>query len=217
MILFDLHTHVLFDVDHGVQNIENSIKQLQEYKKQGFDFVAVTPHIYHPEVICKIHNIRENFERLKKEAEQIGIGIYLGSELYLEAQTEIKSIPICGKYALVEFSPYTKPVDLEGKLNQLILQNLQPIIAHVERYYWLKPNSSEIELLNHLDCLLSVNVSGIDNHLADPYLKTGLIQLIVSDNHGDIKLPGKLKKSLEKYNKITEKMQSIAANIRGLQ
>lgn len=216
-MLFDLHTHILFDVDHGVQNIEDSIKQLQEYKKQGFDFIVLTPHIYHPEVICKVQNIRENFERLKQEADKIGISIFLGSELYLEAQTEIKSIPICGKYALVEFSPYTKPLDLEGKLNQLILQNLQPIIAHVERYNWLKPDSSEIELLNHLDCLLSVNISGIENHRADPYLQAGLIQLIASDNHGDTRLPRKLKKALEKYNTITVKMQSIAENIRGLQ
>ena len=215
MILYDLHTHILFDVDHGVQTIKDSIEQLKEYKKQGFDFVALTPHIYNPEVTTKVQNIRKNFDILKVEAEKIGIDIFLGSELYLEAQTEIKTIPICGKFALVEFSPYSKPLNMEGKLNELFMKNLQPIIAHVERYNWLKPKSSEMDLLLSLGCLVSVNVSGIENHTADSYIKKGLVDLISSDNHGDIKLPCKLRKMLEKYQDINKRMQLIADSIRG--
>lgn len=205
----DFHTHTLFDVDHGIQKEEDTVAMLEAYKKAGIDCVVFTPHIYHPQANCKVQNIRENYRKAQEIASKIGIDVYLGSELYLEAQTEIKTLPIAGKYALFELPVNSKPLKLEDKIESILDFNLEPVIAHVERYNWLSVKSKEFRMFLDYGCRIQVNVSGIENRKALPYLKKDVVDIIASDNHGDFSLPAKLKKALDNYPKVLERMQSL--------
>ena len=40
----DIHSHILFDVDDGSKNIEESITLLKKMKEIGFNNVILTPH-----------------------------------------------------------------------------------------------------------------------------------------------------------------------------
>ena len=42
--MIDLHSHILFDVDDGADNLENSIVLLKKAEKVGFESIILTPH-----------------------------------------------------------------------------------------------------------------------------------------------------------------------------
>ena len=209
MNLFDLHSHLLFDVDHGVQDRNLYRALLLEYRKYGIRTLVLTPHVFHPTVKTKVENIRENFRLASEDASRVGIKTILGAELYLGSQIDVKTIPIAGRYALVEFPVSAKPIGLDRKLQQLLDQGLEPIIAHVERYPWLRPQGETFQMLKDMGAWIQVNVSGIENKSAMPYIQRDLVDIIADDNHGDRSLPGKLRACLDAFPQICARMESL--------
>lgn len=179
------------------------------YSDSGFSTIALTPHIYHPTVLCKVQNIRSNFAEAEEIAKKYNLQVILGSELYLEGQTDILTIPIANKYALFELPIMSKPMALELKIKKVIDLGLIPIVAHIERYGWMDCNSPELDLFYNLGCLIQVNVCGIENKTALPYIKKGVVDIIASDNHGEITLPSRLKRCLDSYPEILQRMQDL--------
>ena len=209
MNLLDLHSHLLFDVDHGVQTRNLYRALLLEYRKAGINTLVLTPHLFHPTVKTKVENIRENFALAKEDASKVGIRVVLGAELYLGTQIEVRTIPIAGRYALVEFPVSGKPIGLDRKLGQLLDQGLEPVIAHVERYPWLRPDGETFRMLKDMGAWIQVNVSGIENKTAMPYIQRDLVDIIADDNHGDRTLPGRLRACLDAYPEIAARMESL--------
>lgn len=209
MNLLDFHSHILFDVDHGVQSRNLYRALLLEYRKNGIQTLVLTPHVFHPMVKTKVLNIRENFRLASEDAAKVGIRTVLGAELYLGSQLDVKTIPIGGRYALVEFPVSAKPIGLDRKLQQLIDQGLEPVIAHVERYPWLSVQSDTFEMLREMGAWIQVNVSGIENKAAMPYIQRDVVDIIADDNHGDMTLPKRLRACLDAYPGICSRMQSL--------
>jgi protein-tyrosine phosphatase len=209
MSVFDFHTHLLFGVDHGVQTQEIYRKLLLEYHKNGIDTLVLTPHVYHPTVKTNVMNIRPNFEKACRDAEKIGMKLYLGSELYLSSQLEVKSIPVAGRYALCEFPVSSKPLALDRKLQQLTDRGFEIVVAHVERYQWMKPNDDTFKMLREMGAWIQVNVADIENKTAMPYIDADLVDIIASDNHGDLTLPSRLKAALDAHPVIRARMESM--------
>ena len=209
MSVFDFHTHLLFGVDHGVQTEEIYRKLLLEYHKYGIDTLVFTPHIYHPTVKTNALNVRPNFEKAVKDAEKLGMKVYLGSELYLASQLEVKCIPVAGRFALCEFSTREKPMALGRKLQQLLDKGLELVVAHVERYPWMKPKDDTFKMLRGLGAWIQVNVESVENKKALPYLEEDLVDIIATDNHGDMTLPLRLKTALDAYPTIRARMESM--------
>ncbi len=209
MNLLDLHSHLLFGVDHGVQTRDQYRALLLEYRRCGIETLVFTPHLFHPTVKTRVENIRENFRLATEDAKKVGIRTVLGAELYLGSQLEVKTIPIGGRYALVEFPVSGRPIALERKLQQLVDQGLEPIIAHVERYPWLKPQSETFQMFKDIGAWIQVNVSGIENRTAMPYIQRDLIDIIADDNHGDRTLPKRLRQCLDAYPGICSRMETL--------
>ena len=63
MALIDIHTHILYGVDDGAKDINDSMGLLDEEREQGVDQVILTPHygpkFGHPDTEV----LREKFER----------------------------------------------------------------------------------------------------------------------------------------------------------
>lgn len=209
MSYLNLHSHLLFGVDHGVQTRDEYRMLIREYHNCGFETIALTPHLFHPDVKTNVGNIRENFRLAEEDAKAFGIRVVLGSELYLGSQNEVKTVPIAGRYALVEFPVSGRPLGLSRKLQQLLDQGLEPVIAHVERYPWLRPKDETFEMFWDKGAWIQVNVSGIENRKAIPYIDADLVDIISDDNHGDISLPRRLRNCLDQYPQILERMNSM--------
>lgn len=209
MRYIDLHTHVLFDVDHGIQSHEDYSRMICLYREAGFDTVVFTPHQNHPLVRTREENIPSSFETAGEEAKSMGITTYLSRELYVEDQLDVKVRPLNGIYVLVEFNPDRRPVHLEQKLERLEDEGYELIIAHIERYKWLSPKSDDIRMFMNHGCWLQVNVKGIEDKSAKPYLKKGLVHIIASDNHGDETLPSRLRRALDDNPDVLQRMQNL--------
>lgn len=110
MALIDIHTHILYGVDDGAKDINDSMGLLDEEREQGVDQVILTPHygpkFGHPDTEV----LREKFEAIREKAHKYypEIQLYLGSELYYQQGTvsdlkQGKALTMNGtRYVLVE-------------------------------------------------------------------------------------------------------------------
>ncbi|WP_165974008.1 CpsB/CapC family capsule biosynthesis tyrosine phosphatase [Marinitoga lauensis] len=203
--MFDIHNHILYGVDDGIETIEESVEILKEYKNHGIDTVFFTPHVNHPTVKTDIETIKKHYEILKEKAEEIGITTYLGSELYLQPQNK-EFIPIKDYFVLIELPTTIYPVYLLDKIFDLQLEGYEVILAHVERYQWLQSNKSLISKLRRMNVYFQMNLEYINDDKY--YLKNNLIDFIATDYHGKKRKP--IDFSLfEKYKDIVEKGKKI--------
>ncbi len=180
--MIDIHTHILYNVDDGIETLEESLEMLKKYKDSGVRYIIATPHIGHPKIKTDIDVIQQNFEILRLEAEKFGVKLFLGSELYLLPGRNRKYIPILDRFVLVEFDTLNFPLYLFNEIFELQLSGYDVILAHVERYEWLNRNDKVIDKLKSMNVYFQMNFESIEN---DKYfLKNGYIDFLATDNHG---------------------------------
>lgn len=204
--MFDMHNHILFGVDDGLDTIEESIETLKEYNENGIKTVFFTPHVNHPTVKTDIVKIKEHYEVLKEKANEIGITTYLGSELYLGPNKNDNFIPLKDYFVLIELPTTIYPMYLLDEIFDLQLEGYEIILAHVERYQWLKDNKPLIDKLKTMNVYFQMNLEYIEND--NYFIPNNLIEFIATDYHGkkrkpiDFSLFGKYKEIMEKGKKI---------------
>ena len=141
--------------------------------------------------------IQEGVRLLKQEAQKAGIMIRLeyGAEYYLDdgLMTLIKSktlLPIAEKYILFETSYYARPRELERVIFELLMRGYTPLLAHPERYRYIKNLSKEYRELKSLGVLFQVNLNSFGGHYGKDaktkaifLQKEGMIDFLGSDIH----------------------------------
>lgn len=124
----DLHCHLLPEIDDGYVSAEQFSRMLNLYAESGITTIAFTPHIYNPYVTTNVAKLRSTYQWAKELASSLGLVTYLGSELYVGEQDELKSLPIAARYALVEFGLSLPPPRLFERLSGLQKQSLTPFL-----------------------------------------------------------------------------------------
>ena len=217
--MVDIHSHIIFDVDDGCSNIEESINVIKKLKNLGFDSIILTPHyIKASEYTVENKEKKEKFNILKEELAKnnIDVNLYLGNEIYMN--DEIDELVLSKKaytmnnsrYILIEFSLYNEIKNIEDYLYELKLKGYIPIIAHPERYTYFQKDYSKVDELYESGVLFQCNYASIvgsyGKHAAKLItyiLKKGMVSFMATDVH-------KEKSSLyDNFNKITKKIKSI--------
>ena len=81
--MIDIHTHILPNVDDGSDSFEKSVKMLKQAKEQGITHIILTPHtILNSSSYLEKEELKQKFDHFVKQIEDIGIKVYLGSEIY---------------------------------------------------------------------------------------------------------------------------------------
>jgi len=166
----DIHSHILFDVDDGAKNIEESIELLKKLKEIGFKNIILTPHyIEGSEYSSKNPEKKEKFNQIKEELlnQKIDINIYLGNEIFINNNIyelikngEIRTLNNT-RYILVELPFHNQIVNLEDIIYELKIKGLIPIIAHPERYTYFQKNYKEVDKLREEGFLFQGNYASI--------------------------------------------------------
>ena len=166
----DIHSHVLWGVDDGAEDMETSIELCKLAHEMGTDFLFLTPHIINWSDASLLYDLRESkAEYLQNVLYEDGVELklYKGFEIlcdddifnikFFEPYTLNKS-----RYILIEFDfRFTTEEDVDAWCDYLISCGLVPIIAHPERYEFVKKDISVIERLSEKGCLFQLNSGSV--------------------------------------------------------
>lgn len=193
----DIHSHVIPFVDDGSNSLEASLGMLREEIAQGVETVVCTPHLRTGYFEKSDETVLENFNLLKKSAEESGlkINLYLGREVFYKHSLfmkllEEKTMPTIngGKYALVEFDVINDP-DIDEVCYSMSVAGYIPVIAHIERYTYFR-SVEAVQKLKRYGTLISVNAEpivsgpfGAEHIFVKKLLKHKLVDLVGSDVH----------------------------------
>lgn len=138
----DYHSHVLPGVDDGIKKIEDSMRVIKEYERQGVTTLWLTPHIME-DMPNQTADLKKRFELLKNQYDG-PMELRLAAENMLDnlfeqriADNDLLPIGKKGDHLLVETSYFTPPSDFEGKLGRVCKAGFFPLLAHPERYLYM--------------------------------------------------------------------------------
>lgn len=198
MLMIDIHTHILPHVDDGSANMETSIRLIESEVKQGVTDIFVTPHYYRFREFLSTHKQnRDLFESLMTEVKRLDIPVklYLGNEIYYDLDTlrRLESgtvIPMGdSRYVLVEFSLTRETEDIPDAINDLTAKGYIPIIAHPERYPYIK-SLQDYKIMRHMGAKIQINAGSLTGYygkkvksFVKKLIKNDLVDFVASDIH----------------------------------
>lgn len=224
IIKWDIHTHILHEIDDGAKTLEESLALLRMEADQGIETVVLTPH-FEPrnESVSEFLQRRNSLaEELRAAAAHIPVRILLGAEVRFSSELPNLADALCiegTKALLIELPFYNYPLMAVEIFHRLQKMEILPIIAHPERYAF----SGAEELLCRLangGALLQYN---IDSIFRKPFLfkeRTRLLKLIDldlvgflgSDTHSLDKRPPNWQKALPLFEKKFPGILDICAD-----
>lgn len=199
MNLYDVHSHILPQIDDGAENVDVSVNIINTLYNQGVRHICLTPHYYtHQESMESFLSRRESSFNLLKPNLPSDIEFCLGAEVYV---TDIimnnKSLkPVCygnSDYILLEF-PYS--TTFTGSSYEFLFRiinqyGVMPILAHIERYESLIKNPKLLQKLSSEGVLFQTNAVSYKNKAIfrkfKKLLNKNLIHFIGSDAHNMIR------------------------------
>lgn len=158
----DVHSHLLPGVDDGFPDNESSQEAISFLEEVGIKRIIFTPHIMEDLTQNRASFLKERFQQFTSTT-QTSIQFHLAAEYMLDASFEERlNEEILGldeKHILVETSYFSGPPNLYDLLYQITLKGYVPVIAHAERYLYMK--DEEINHLRGLGCELQMNLMSL--------------------------------------------------------
>lgn len=211
----DLHCHLLPGIDDGPRTWRGSLDLLRAAQASGTRRLVATSHLFSEYFQnVSIDRLRQAFaefqERLIAEREgddpdiPRAIEVHFGAENYasgafLQALEDGNRITLNGsRYLLVEFSPNQGPAGMRSCLSAIQRCGLIPVLAHAERYLWLRDRPAAAEELTEQGVVLQVNAASLEGshgsraqNVTWRLLRRGLAAAVASDGHAaDRRGPG---------------------------
>lgn len=197
--LYDIHCHILPEVDDGSRSMEESCWMLRKEYEEGVRHVILTPHFRYEMFETPLEIIKKQFRRLRREAEHIGeegMHLYLGCELHssidmVSCLKKRERLTLAGsRFVLVEFEGGDSENYIRGRIRELTLNGYIPIVAHVERYHATRSSVDFIAELREMGAYIQINndtISGVDGFMAKRFarkvMESGLLDFAGTDGH----------------------------------
>lgn len=193
--MVDIHSHIVFGVDDGAAEIEQSLAMLRAAAEDGTTDIVATPHCnaryaYDADVVDrKIGELSAACQGRPK--------IHRGSEFHLSIDNldALLEHPTTytingGRYLLLECPDFHIGKHTESVLDRLFDGGIVPIIAHPERNPVLQRDPDRLEGWVELGCLAQLTSLSITGAFGSPpktsairFLERGLAHVVASDSH----------------------------------
>lgn len=196
----DVHCHILPGVDHGSQNVEQSIEMLRAERDMGITRVILTSHVTAETFENTPDTLRPAFEILKQavaQTEDIShMQLYLSAEYRMDEfwdkqYTLGNQIAMPGNYILMENSFHQELLGLDELLFDLKVKGYKPILAHPERYIYYAQRKQRLEQLHNTGTKFQVNLLSLAGYFGQHcretalwLVKHGMVDMLGSDMHG---------------------------------
>lgn len=207
-MIFDTHTHLIYQIDDGARSIEESEQLIRMAAKQGETSFIVTPHYYpdHPTDANEILKKTKELQQLLRQKE-LPYQLYPGNEiLYFDSILEKlrtgEALTLGGSsYVLVEFYPMESYQTILKAVRKLRNGGYRPVIAHAERFDALRKNGLEEVIQQGAYIQLSTQpISGFAlseiTRFCRRALKNGEVHFLGTDMHRTDKRPPVLEDSV---------------------
>ena len=165
--MIDIHMHLIPGVDDGAEDMMMARMMVLTAREQGINRIFATPHssaFRHSE-----EGTKNTFQRLKDNVEDTypDMKLYLGCEVYCEPRIMDRVVEAlnAGRYptmnetklVLTEFYMGAEPKDATPCVETLVNAGYQPIIAHMERYRYLRDNMELVDSFRKMGALIQLN------------------------------------------------------------
>lgn len=193
----DMHSHILPGIDDGAPDVSTSISLIKAMMDLGYHTFYATPHVFreiHPNTPESIGNalltLREALKSENLNVQVEAAAEYMLDEYFDEKITKKEFLTLPGNRVLVEMSTLSAPPQLDQTLFKLQLKGYIPLIAHPERYVFLKHNKKRYHEWAERGFELQVNLLSFTGYygptvleLAVYLLNNKLVHFAGSDLH----------------------------------
>lgn len=218
--MIDIHTHILPNIDDGARNIEETFNLIKEAQEAGFEKVVLTSHYMegYYETDSKEREVWLNAIYQNLGAKNINVELYLGNEIYMSEN--IINLLEDGKastinetsYVLFELPLNVEPLNLYDIIYQMQQFKIVPILAHPERYEFIKSDPILIYDLIKKGVLMQANYGSIIGQYGEKtkmmvtkLLENNMIHMLGSDVHRPKTIYSKIPECLERIEHIIGK------------
>ena len=165
--MVDIHMHIIPDVDDGPVDLNMALSMLHIARQEGIGTVLAASHSSaydnYPE------KSRQGFSELKGLADRFlpDMKLYLGCEVYCDENWMDETLKKLAsgiyptmngtKYVLIEFSMWVRRQAARNCVARLLDAGYIPIIAHMERYSYLRFDKELVSSLKKMGALIQIN------------------------------------------------------------
>jgi protein-tyrosine phosphatase len=193
--MVDIHSHIVFGVDDGAKTIEDSLAMLELAANSGTTDIVATPHSdlryqFDPELVA---------ERIAEMQAGIGdrIRIHRGCDFHLfydnieNCKEDRSRFTINGhRYLMVEFADSQIPKTIVNIFQDMILNEITPVITHPERNALLMRRVSDLVQWVRGGCLIQVTAQSFTGRFGKSagenckrLMRQRLVHFVASDAH----------------------------------
>ena len=196
--LYDVHSHVLFDLDDGATDEGMALSMLRLASERGVTGVVATPHSQDVTERGGVSVLQDRLSRTRTllQDNAVPIELFSGMEVHLlpDMPASLASgayLPLNGsRYVLTEFdfvqwASYTAEVLFEVAVN-----GHTPLLAHVERIGPVQEHPELVEALVRRGCFAQVTAMSLlggfgseARRTAERLLERGAVHVVASDAH----------------------------------
>ncbi len=193
----DVHSHLIPGIDDGAKTIDDALKLVKTLYALGYRHLITTPHVMadlYPNTPADIENGLARLRQAVQNAD-LDIAIDAAAEYYIDEHFaaliehgQLLTMP--GNRVLVEISTLNAPSHLFNDLFRLQTKGYQPVLAHPERYLFLKEDFRQYTRLKDYGCEFQLNLLSLTGYYGKPIrdtafklLKQGMVNWLGSDMH----------------------------------
>jgi tyrosine-protein phosphatase YwqE len=197
-VMIDMHSHLLFGIDDGAVDIENSLQLIRGLVGLGYKKLVTTPHVMSdtykntPEIILgKLEIVRQ-----KLKENNIGVEINAAAEYYCDhefynkiGKEDLLTISK-ERHLLFEVSYLNAPEIFNDTIFALQSNGYKPVLAHPERYPFWFSDFNKFKEIKAKGVLLQMNINSLTGHygmptkkIAEKLIEENMISFIGSDCH----------------------------------
>lgn len=163
----DIHMHIIPDVDDGPVDLNMALSMLDLARQEEIRAIFATSHssAYDNYALKS----RQGFSNLKDLAARFlpQMDIYLGCEVYCDESWLDETVKKLSSgvyptmngthYVLIEFSTWVRRQAALNCVERILKAGYTPIIAHMERYFYLRFDRELVSALRKMGALIQVN------------------------------------------------------------
>ncbi|WP_128547612.1 tyrosine-protein phosphatase [Larkinella soli] len=209
----DIHSHLIPAIDDGVPGYAAALECLQGLQDLGYKKVITTPHVLQDYYPNTSFTIRHGLSELQDAVREAGLTIqvdaaaeYLVDDHFLSLLRSGDLLTWGPNYLLIELPFAVPPLNLEDIIFQIMTRGYQPVLAHPERYSYLKEHPDRLQKIKEQGCMFQLNLLSLMGQYgsrvqqyARQLVEQSMIDFLGSDAHRpkDIEKLGQLIKSGE--------------------